>query len=637
MDREVLRQMTATLAHRGSEGQGVQLLAAGRVQVGLGHTRLKIIDLSDAASQPMANEDGSVWVAFNGEIYNFKELRASLAARGVAFRTSSDTEVILRLYELAGERCVDALDGMFAFAIWDGRRELLLLARDRVGKKPLFYYATPTLFAFASEIKALLRHPAIVPKVDVGMLPAFFLYGYVPTPATFYQGVRKLPPGHLLRVGVDGQVCIEEYWDLSLPSGSSSPPPSEAEAVVRVRELVTAAVGRRLIADVPLGAFLSGGIDSTVVVGLMGQLMREPVRTFSIGFVGDSRFDETSYARQASERFKTIHTEFLVEPSAVDLVEHLVWHHDGPFADSSAIPTYLLSRLARRHVTVALNGDGGDELFAGYLRFYAALLSERVPAWVRQTARRVLSGLPEWGGHQSSFRRLQKFAGSAALPLTERFSRWIAVFYEDLPRLLPDWDDNGLTPRPLSLLEPYLKRHEGASPLTRLLYLNLKTYLLDDLLVKMDRCTMAHALEARSPFLDRDLMEYVFALPDTMKLNWGRTKVSLRRAFADLVPPDILRRGKMGFGVPLRTWFKTDLHEYLSDLLLAPDARLRDYLDQEYVRQLCQTHLTGRADHSHRLWTLLTFEVWCRLLPDWTRGRSVTSPIRIPGHVTSGR
>ncbi len=623
VDREGLGRMTTALAHRGPEGQGLKLLAGGPLQVGLGHTRLRIIDLSDAAAQPMSNEDGSVWVIFNGEIYNFRELRLSLAARGVRFRTASDTEVILRLYEAEGERCVDALDGMFAFAVWDARSRTLVLARDRVGKKPLFYYSTPSLFAFASEIKALIMHPDIVPEMDAEMMPAFFLYGYVPTPATLYRGIQKLPPGHLLLLDQRGTVSVREYWDLPASSAFSGPP--LAEAAARVRELTTEAVRRRLIADVPLGAFLSGGIDSTVVVGLMSQLMREPVRTFSIGFAGDPRFDETSYARLASERFGTVHTEFVVEPSAVDLVERLVWHHDGPFADSSAIPTYLLSQLTRRHVTVALNGDGGDELFAGYLRFYAALLAERVPAWARHAAHRVLSALPECGGHRSPVRRLQKFAGSAALPFIERFSRWIAVFYEDLPRLLPGWQDNGRTPRPLGLLDLHLRRCEGASPLTRLLYLNFKTYLLDDLLVKMDRCSMAHALEARSPFLDRALMEYVFSLPDPMKLRWGRTKVILRRAFADLVPPKILRRGKMGFGVPLQTWFTRDLRDYLQDLLLAPDARLREYLNQGYVRELCQAHLAGNADHSHRLWTLMTFEVWLRSVPGWARSIAAES------------
>jgi asparagine synthase (glutamine-hydrolysing) len=617
LPQATLEAMTQVLAHRGPDGQRIQLLSDGSRQIGLGHTRLRVIDLSEIAAQPMANDDGSLWLTFNGEIYNYRELRGELERRGVHFRTSSDTEVLLRLYEAEGERCVDKLEGMFAFAMWDGRTHRLFLARDRIGKKPLFYYSTRSFFAFASEIKALLRHPEISPEVDVDALPAFFLYGYVPTPQTLYRGVRKLPPGHLMLVGADGEIRTEAYWDLPIGPEHSRGAPPATEAAARVRELLTAAVRRRLIADVPLGAFLSGGIDSSIIVGLMSRLMQQPVRTFSIGFAGDAHFDETSFAQLASKRFQTIHTEFVVKPSAVDLVERLVWHHDGPFADSSAVPTYILSRLTRDHVTVALNGDGGDELFAGYLRFYAAVLAERVPTPIRRTANWMLSGLPEWGGHRGPWRRLQKFVGSATLPFNERFSRWIAVFYEDLTALLPGVRRDGNRPLPLSFLEPHLRRSEPGSPLTRLLYLNLKTYLLDDLLVKVDRCSMAHALEARSPFLDRELMEYVFTLPDAMKVRGGRTKVILRQAFADLIPTEILRRGKMGFGVPLRKWFVTDLRDYLEDTLLASDAKLGGYVDQRYVLRLYQAHRTGRADYSHRLWTLLTFELWLRQLGSW--------------------
>lgn len=613
LPRSVLERMTDALAHRGPEGRGLHLAADGGMSVGLGHTRLRVVDLSEAAGQPMSSDDGATWVVFNGEIYNFRELRASLEQRGCRFRTSSDTEVLLRCYEAEGERCVSRLEGMFAFAIWDARAHRLLLARDRVGKKPLFYVLTRTIFAFASEIKALLRHPEIVPEVHADALPAFFLYGYVPTPATLYRGIHQLPPGHRLTVDAEGTVRVEAYWDVPLLAAGKRPP-SEAEAAERVRELVTAAVQRRLIADVPLGAFLSGGMDSSIVVGVMSRLLREPVRTFSIGFAGDPRFDETAYARRIASQFGTTHTEFIVEPSAVQLIEQLVWHHDGPFADSSAIPTYLLSQLTRQHVTVALNGDGGDELFAGYLRFSAALLSERIPWALRAAAQTLVAGLPTGGHHRSVVRRLQKFADGAALPFTERFSRWVAVFYDDLPQLLPAYQGNGRAPEPLERLAPYLKACEGASPLTRLLYLNLKTYLVDDLLVKMDRCSMAHALEARSPFLDRELLEYVFSLPDGMKLRWGRTKVILRRAFRDLLPPDVLRRDKMGFGVPLQTWFSGELRQFLQDLLLAPDAHARAYVDQGYVRRLCEEHWALRADHAHRLWTLLTFEVWLRNL-----------------------
>lgn len=607
-----LRAMVDSLAHRGPDDYGVWL-QRGPVHIGLGHTRLKIIDLSDAAKQPMASDDGLTVIVFNGEIYNYRALRQQLQSQGCRFRTASDTEVILRLYEAEGERCVEKLDGMFAFAIWDGRRQQLFIARDRVGKKPLFYRSTRGSFIFGSEAKAVLSAQDAPPEVNTEVLPAFFLYGYAPTPQTFYRGIQKLPPGHTLSVLADGSTRLSAYWDLPVAASGRELKAPESAAIERVRALTTDAVRKRLIADVPLGAFLSGGIDSSIIVGLMSRLTREPVRTFSIGFTGDARFNETSYARMVAAHFGTTHTEFVVEPSAIEWIDRLVWHHDGPFADSSAIPTYLLSRLTRQHVTVALNGDGGDEVFAGYLRFYAAVLCERVPKSVR-SGMRWLAGLPQWGGHRSLFRRMQKFAGSAALPFEERFSRWISVFYEDLPDLFQDSKGAALIPQALTNLNGCLTRAAASSDLTKLLYLNLKTYLLDDLLVKMDRCSMAHGLETRSPFLDQALMEYVFSLPDSSKLRWGKTKVILRRAFADLLPEQVLRRGKMGFGVPLRAWFSTQLRGYLQDALLSPDARLRGYLNQGYVRKLYESHCSGYADHSHRLWTLLTFEVWLRQL-----------------------
>ncbi|MBI4596956.1 MAG: asparagine synthase (glutamine-hydrolyzing) [Candidatus Omnitrophica bacterium] len=608
---DVLQGMVAALRHRGPEGEGIQSLATGSLRIGLGHARLKIIDLSDAAAQPMGNDDGSIWLVFNGEIYNFRELRASLEQRGHRFRTSSDTEVLLKLYEADGDACVQQLEGMFAFAMWDSRKGQLLLARDRAGKKPLFYRATPTMIAFASEMKALFQHPDIVPEVDTATLPAFFLFGYVPSPATIYQGIQQLPPGQVL-IARDGHVRLQEYWDAPLPPASSGRAPSEAEAASRVRELLTAAVARRLISDVPLGAFLSGGIDSSIVVGIMSRLCDEPVRTFSIGFAGDPAFDETSYARIVAKRFGTRHTEFIVEPKAIELIDRLVWHHDGPFADSSAIPTYLLAQLTKQHVTVALSGDGGDELFAGYQRFRAVLLSEAIPRWLRTAGASALTRLPAWGHPRSLYRRAQRFAQGTVLPFEHRVNRWVSIFYEDLPQLR--LGASGGATHPSIACASYLARSRQASALTQLLYVNFKMYLLDDLLVKMDRCSMAHALEARSPFLDRALIEYVCGLPDAMKLRGGATKVILRKAFADLLPPEVLTRGKMGFGVPLHHWFRYELRDFVTDWLLAPNALLRQYLHQPYVRQLVQQHFAGRCDHSHRLWTLLTFEVWLQQL-----------------------
>ncbi len=610
----LLRHMAEALGHRGPEASGVYL-DPEHSSAGLGHTRLRILDLRALADQPMASDDGRIQLTLNGEIYNYRELRRDLEAAGHRFRTMSDTEVVLRLYEMQGVHAISQIDGMFAFALWDSRRRALILVRDRAGKKPLYYAHTPQLFAFASEIKALLRHPDIPAEVDTEAIPAFFLYGYASSPTTLYRGIRQVPPGHVLTATSDGRVRLNEYWDVPVGLAHERTPWTEQLAISEVRRLLTDAVERRLIADVPLGAFLSGGLDSSIVVALMARLKREPVRTFSIGFAGAPAFDETRYAALVAKKFNTVHTEFLVEPSAVELIDRLVWHHDGPFADSSAVPTYVLSRLTREHVTVALNGDGGDELFAGYLRFYASLLSERVPNWLRSSVRKAGALLPDTGTHRNPLRRFKKFSGSLTLPFADRFTRWTGVFFEDLPRLMPG--AHGALPRALEAIGVHLERARDASDLDRLLYLNFKTYLLDDLLVKMDRCAMAHALEARSPFLDTALVEFAFGLPDDLRLRGRQTKYLLRRAFADILPAEILTRGKMGFGVPLQTWFRRDLREYLADHLLAPGARLRDHVDGSYVRTLCEEHLAGRSDHAHRLWTLLTFEIWLRALPSW--------------------
>jgi asparagine synthase (glutamine-hydrolysing) len=613
VSRPVLARMTETITHRGPEASGVWLEPDAGV-VGLGNTRLRIVDRSVTADQPMGSDDGRVQITFNGEIYNHRELRRVLVATGARFRTTSDTEVILRLYEARGERAITEIDGMFALAIWDGGRRSLLLARDRVGKKPLYYAEAPGLFAFASEIKALLQHPALAPEIDTTALATFFVHGYTPCPTTLYRSVRQVPPGHTLMVDPSGGLRLAEYWDA--PAGPTGEPPSEETAAGEVRRLLTAAVERRLVADVPVGAFLSGGIDSSIVVGLMARLRPDPVRTFSIGFAGDPAFDETHYAGLVARRFNTRHTTFVVEPSAVELIERLVWHHDGPFGDSSAVPTYLLARLAREHVTVALTGDGGDELFAGYLRFYATLLCERLPASLRMAAHRMAALLPETGSSRGVLHRLKRLAAAAQLPPLERLARWVSVFHDDLPRLLPR-AENGNPARPRASIPAAAPLGPDAGLLHRLLYLNFKTYLLDDLLVKMDRSSMAHALEVRSPFLDTSLVEFAFGLPDHFLLRGRTTKWLLRRAFRDLVPPEILTRGKMGFGVPLQKWFRGDLREYLGDHLIGPGVRLAQYVDAGYVRRLCEEHVGGRADHSHRLWTLLTFEVWLRELPSW--------------------
>ena len=610
VNERALVAMTDTLRHRGPDHGAVYRSADGGT--GLGFRRLSIIDLRAAANQPIGNEDGSVQLVFNGEIYNFQDLRKDLVANGHVFRSNSDSEVIVHLYEELGDRAIDRLDGMFALALWDERQRRLLLARDRTGKKPLFTYTSADRVVFASEMKALLGHPDLDIEVDAEAIPYYFLYGYVPHPETIYKGVRHVEPGTVVTFDRQGQQAARRYWQLTYPETPSEVP--RPEAAKRVRELVTAAVQRRLVSDVPLGAFLSGGLDSTIIVGVMSQLLKEPVRTFSLGFEGDSDFDETAIARATAARFGTRHTEFKVKPSAIDLLDTLVYHHDGPFADSSAIPTYLVSKLTREHVTVAMTGDGGDEVFAGYLRFGAALAADRVPQWAGQAGATLLSFLPTPRNERQLVARGRRFMRAARLPRQERLVAWAGVFYDDLGQLL------GLGGGPVIDACHHIRDLggvAGASPLNQLLAANFHSYLHDDLLVKADRMSMANSLEARAPFLDRDLMEYVAALPDHYKLDGRTTKGILREAFADLVPAQVQQGVKKGFGVPLDAWFRGELRDRLSDTVLASSAKLRAYVDQAYVQQLVTEHLDRKANHGHRLWTLLTFERWLSLLPGW--------------------
>jgi asparagine synthase (glutamine-hydrolysing) len=508
---------------------------------------------------------------------------------------------------------------MFAIALWDSRRRHLLLARDRTGKKPLFVWESGGRVVFGSEIKAIADHPGVELEIEDSVLPYYFLYGYVPHPQTFYRNISHVEPGTVVTFDEHAKRTDRRYWQLAFPDAKSrGREHNHAAAVLRVRELVTAAVERRLLSDVPLGAFLSGGIDSAIVVGIMSRLASEPVRTFSIGFDGDAAFDESAEAAATAKHFGTRHTEFRVRPSAVDLLDTLIYHHDGPFADSSAIPTYLVSKLTREHVTVALTGDGGDEVFAGYLRFGAALAAERAPGWMA-LGLPLLRLLPRPANERSVIARSRRFLRFMQLPLDDRLTAFAGVFFDDLERLLlPS----------LTASAGRIDRHrhlrglsglERISPLSRLLAANFHSYLHDDLLVKTDRMTMANSLEARAPFLDRELVEYVAGLPDDEKLRGLTTKAILREAFDDILPTALKQAPKKGFGVPLEAWFRNELRDICRDLLLAPSARLRSYVSQDYVRTLVDDHQAGRANHGHRLWTLLTFERWLHLMPRWSR------------------
>lgn len=607
IDPEVLRRMVAALAHRGPDADGFYT----DPNAALGHRRLAIIDVACGA-QPMANEDDSVWVVFNGEIYNHHELRGELEGRGHRFRTHSDTEVLVHLYEDQGEEAIARLNGMFALAIWDQRQRRLLLARDRMGEKPLVYRHEPGRLLFASELKALLAVPGLPRRIDPAALDAYLAYQYVPHPRIIFEGYQKLPPGHLA-VYADDRLEVRRYWSPDLQSEVDRPAEEYAQ---ELRELLTSAVAMRLESEVPLGAFLSGGIDSSIIVGLMSKQMDRPVRTFSIGFPV-RQYDETHYARLVARRHGTLHEEFRVEPDAIESLPKLVWHYDEPFADSSALPTWYLSQLTRRHVTVALTGDGGDELFAGYDRYRAVRLAaglDRLGPLRRLLAARFWQRLPASPRQKSLLRRIKRFSQSLAMPPARRYFEWISIFgqarraalySESFLAALPEGD-------PLDFLASHAALAAGRDPVTRFSLADALTYLPGDLMTKVDIAAMAHGLETRPPFLDHRVVELAARMPVRLKFRGGKGKRILLDTFADLLPPEIQTRKKMGFGVPLDHWFRGPLAEFTRSVLLDRRTLDRGLFREEAVRELVESHLAGRFDHSARLWSLLVLEMWQR-------------------------
>ena len=611
VDRQLLASMNDTLTHRGPDGDGYFI----DEHVGLAMRRLKIIDIA-GSDQPLSNEDGSIQLIFNGEIYNYLELRRGLEARGHRFKTEGDGETIVHLYEEYGDGALTRLRGMFALALWDGRRDRLLLGRDRFGQKPLYYYRDRSVFVFASEIKAILAHPD-VPRVsrfaaeDGLALSTYLSFGYVPAPETAFAGIKMLEPATTLGVDLSGAVQERRYWQvprLALPDPSAK----AATCIGELRDQLDEAVKRRLVSDVPLGAFLSGGLDSSLIVALMRRHGNAAVKTFSIGFEGDDSFDETPHAERVARHLDTEHTSFRVEPAALSLLPELVWHHDQPFADSSAIPTYLVSKLTREQVTVALTGDGGDELFAGYERFYAAALMQKLsalPAALRRGAAGLLRILPEGTGYYDPVKRTRRFARAAALPLEEAYFDLVRVFDSALlAEMCP-----GAGGHQPSMLR-YLDAGQALS-VARLVEANMQSYLPDDLLIKADRCSMQASLEARAPFLDHQLAEFAATIPFNLKLNGSRTKHILKEAARGTLPDDIIDRKKHGFGVPLGAWLRRDM-EAARETLLSQRARERGLLEMSVVERLIEEHESGARDHNRPLWALLTLEEWHRQFVD---------------------
>lgn len=604
---EIIRAQLSCQRHRGPDAEGAFVNGRGAI----GQNRLAIIDIENG-DPPITNEDGTIGVVLNGEIYNFHDLRRQLESEGHRFATRCDTEVIAHLAErCTPEQLAGRLEGMFAFAVWDAARERLILGRDRFGKKPLYYWTSGNALVFASEIKGVLVHPEVPRDLDPGAIPAYLTFGYVPSPRTFFAGVRSVPPGHVLTLGAGAPPQLERYWTPERRErGSGRSAPTLDEAGAELRRLLAEAVARRMGADVPIGALLSGGVDSSAVVATMARLSPGKVSTFTIGFDDTDGYDERPFAAMVAERFGTDHHEFVVRPNAVDLVEKLVWHHDQPFGDSSAIPTYLLGELTRGHVTVALCGDGGDELFAGYERFAASLAVgayDAIPRPVRNVSRRVLAHVPGGALHGRAG-NLRRFAAAAECGMPDAYLDWISFIDEPTRQALLEDPD------------PWARRDFAGlwgstgslKPLDRVLDLNLRTYLLDDLLVKADRMSMAHGLELRSPFLDIELASYAIQLPPSLKIGPRSLKRALKHGMRDDLPREILRRRKQGFGVPLDRWFREDLGAYVQRMLGANDARIRRHLRGEAVDALLAEHAAGARQRGGALWTLLTLEVFLR-------------------------
>jgi len=617
IDAPTLRKMTDVIRHRGPDDEG-GYTSEFRLRppyepmpgVALGFRRLSIIDL-DGGHQPMSNEDESIWVIFNGEIYNFPALRRRLEGAGHTFRTNSDTETIVHLYEDEGLDFVQHLNGMFAIAIWDSKQRRLVLARDRIGQKPLVYRHEPGRLLFASELKSLLQVADVPRELDAGAIDEYLTYQYVPHPKTIFAGIRKLPPGHVA-VYQDGKLAVRPYWE---PDLNQEIQVKAGVAAERLVELMTSSVEMRMRSDVPLGAFLSGGVDSSLIVALMQQRSEQPIKTFTIGFP-IAEYDETCYARQVARHLGTEHEELQVTPDGVSILPKLVWNFDEPFADSSAIPTWYVSEMTRRHVTVALSGDGGDELFAGYPRYKAVWLSNQLD---RLGPIRSFLAAGAWqklpGSRQKSLvRRFKRFSEFLGKTPQRRYLEWIAIFNEsrratlyreDFVERLPDSD-------PFSFLGRSWARAGSRDLVTGASLADLTTYLPCDLMTKVDIASMAHSLEVRQPFLDYRVVEYAASLPLSLKFRRGQGKLLLRRAFGRLLPRAIWNRRKMGFGVPLDHWFRDELREITHDALLGESARISNFFRHEAVEKLVTQHESRQFDHAYRLWALLVLELWLR-------------------------
>ena len=608
VDPGLLRLMNNSLRHRGPDDEGYWI----NRNVGLGMRRLSVIDL-EGGYQPLSNEEGNVWTVFNGEIYNFRQLQEELRGKGHRFKSRSDTEVIVHLYEEEGENFVQRLRGMFAIALWDARSQKLLLYRDHLGIKPLHYWFQKGTFLFGSEIKALLEYPEVGRELSLQALSDYLSFLYIPTPRTIYQEVHKLPAGHFLR-WQEGKMEVLPYWDLRFSPDQNL---REKDWIEKLRAQLEESIRFQLVSDVPIGAFLSGGIDSSTVVALMSRQSSAPVKTYSIGF-SDNRFNELPYAREVSGIFKTDHHEQIVEADALQLLPKIIAGFDEPFADASAIPTYLVSQFARSEVTVALSGDGGDELFAGYLwtrkenwlvgyRKLPRPFRKTIESFVLRDGYRPLRETGSW-------ETLRRFFYDAGLLPQESFSRRAMCFQPWMKAgLFEPWVAEELgKDTSFGIVDSLFERNSAQSVMDKFLYLDTKLYLPDDLLTKVDRMSMLHSLEVRVPLLDRKLVELAASIPFSLKLKGRTTKYILKQAMKGLLPERILKQRKQGFQVPLDRWFHNELFGFTRKLLLEEDSRSRRFFRPQYIEWLLSEHRKGRQRFGYQLYALVTFELWCR-------------------------
>ena len=606
IDEDLLARMNNAIRHRGPDDDGFYVNGS----VGLGMRRLAIIDLKGGA-QPIHNQDRSSWIVFNGEIYNYLELREKLEKLGHTFYTNSDTEAIVHAYDQFGVDCPKHLRGMFAFAIWNERSQELFLARDRVGKKPVLYAHVNGQLIFGSEFSALLLHPDVSRDIQPEALDYYLSFMCIPAPLTAYRAIRKLEPGHWLRWR-HGEIELQRYWQ---PDFTKKIELSEEEAGERTVEILRDAVRVRLMSEVPLGAFLSGGIDSSAVVALMSQESSERVKTFSIGF-DEQDFSELHHARRIAEHVGADHHEFIVRPDALEVLPTLVEHYGEPYADSSAVPTYYVAKETRKHVTVALNGDGGDESFAGYERYIAMGLTEkyrRVPSFLRESLiKETVNLIPSSPLKRSRVKSAKRLLDAVALPRVDRYARWVSVFNEQTkqPLYSDRFREQTQAADATGILAEWFRRANGIGVVDAMLLTDQMTYLPNDLLVKVDIATMAVSLEARSPFLDHHVIEFAASLPQNLKLRRLTSKYLLKKVLRKLLPSENLKRRKMGFGVPVGHWFRGKMQPFLREVLLSEKALRRGLFQPDAVRQLIELHVRGERDYSQQLWTLLMLELW---------------------------